>query len=217
MTKRMHRSPEKLMGLILAGGLARRMGSGTDKAFLPLAGRPLLAHVLERFSPQVDQVILSANGDPKRFEPFGIDVLADVRTGFQGPMAGVETAFAKTKADWILSVAVDLPFLPHNLAEKMLAAQKQADPGELMVATSENRCHHVVCLWPRVAMEKLQPALEKGQLCLRDWFRNYPHRSVAFTSMDHGPDPFFNVNRPEDLQVAEKIVIHENRQPVLSV
>ena len=203
-------SSEKIVGLVLAGGQARRMGAGVDKAFLSLAGRPLIAHVLERFAPQVGRVVISASGDLQRFATFGLPVFADLRSGFQGPLSGVETAFVRTEASWILSVAVDLPFLPHNLAETMLAYQKYTPPGGSVVAMSANRCHYVVCLWPRLAMEKLLLALENRQLCLRDWFRDYPHQKAVFSPIGQGPDPFFNINRPVDLQVAEGIVMLEN-------
>lgn len=183
------------------------MGAGVDKAFLSLAGRPLLAHVLARLSPQVGRVVISASGDPKRFAAFGLPVFADLRPGFQGPLAGVEAAFAGTKASWILSVAVDLPFLPKNLVEKMLASLENTPDGstpDAVVAMSANRCHYVVSLWPRMAMKKLVPAIENGQLCLRDWFRGYPHQKVIFSPVGDGPDPFFNINRPIDLQIAKQ-------------
>lgn len=202
-------SAKEITGLILAGGQARRMGVGKDKAFISLAGRTLLEHVLARFSPQVEQVVISANGDPSRFSACGLPVIADVRQGFHGPLAGIEAAFAATEAAWILSVAVDLPFLPRNLVEKMLQSSLQPPLGLPVIAQSANRCHYVVSLWPRSAMDTLQPALENGQLSLYGWFDNNPHKQVAFSPVGDGPDPFFNINRPEDLRVAANVLMNE--------
>ena len=203
LTKTTHSSREHIIGLILAGGQSRRMGLGIDKAFLSLAGRPLIQHVLDRLSPQVDQVVISANGDHERFSTLGLPVFSDLRRGFQGPLAGVETAFARTEAEWILSVAVDLPFIPLNLAEEMLGQREHSNPEKLMLATSAGRCHYVACLWPRMAMDTLANSLDNGQLCLHEWFQKYPHQTVNFTRHEGGLDPFFNINHPEDLQIAE--------------
>lgn len=207
LTKTAHHSPEKIVGLILAGGQARRMGKDTDKAFLSLAGRPLLTHILERMTPQVDQIVISANGDPKRFSMFDLPVFSDLRSGFQGPLAGVETAFTRTEASWILSVAVDLPFLPKNLAKRMQKQQEHTTSDVPRIAVSADRCHYVVCLWPRVVLENLTLALENKQLRLHDWFQSHPHQKVVFPSTENGLDPFFNINRPMDLQVAESALV----------
>ena len=203
-------SPTTTAGLILAGGLARRMGLQVDKALLPLAGRPLLAHVLERLSSQVGQVVISANGDRDRFAAFGRPVLADLRSGFPGPLAGLEAAFAGTQADWILSVAVDLPFLPANLAEKMREPLQQVCTDEAVVAVSGGRCHYVVALWPRSIAPLLTDALANGRLSLHDWFQSHPHRQAFFAAMGDEPDPFFNINRPTDLQVAEGLSVRQS-------
>lgn len=200
-------SPVSMTGLILAGGLARRMGGGVNKAFLPLAGRPLLAHVLARLSPQVEQIVISTNGDLERFAAFGLPVLTDLRTGHQGPLAGVEAAFAGTGADWILSVAVDLPFLPVQLAHRMQEPLRHLSAPEPVVAVSGGRCHYVVALWPRSVLNLLSAALADGLFSLRDWFRLHPHREVTFMFSDNEPDPFFNINRPEELQVAETLYL----------
>ncbi|MEO5340333.1 MAG: molybdenum cofactor guanylyltransferase [Magnetococcus sp. MYC-9] len=196
-------APPPITGLILAGGLARRMGGQGDKAWLPLAGRPLLAHVLQRLTPQLDRLVISAHGDLDRFAPFGLPVIADVRRERLGPLAGVEAAFAATDAEWILSVAVDLPFLPANLLEKMCHPLPQMAPAECVVAASADRCHWVVALWPRAATQRLTAALAKGESSLQEWFHHHPHHKVWFAPSGDAPDPFFNINRPADLQTAE--------------
>ncbi|MBF0462843.1 MAG: molybdenum cofactor guanylyltransferase [Magnetococcales bacterium] len=197
--------PANVTGVILAGGLARRMGAGVDKALLPLAGRPLLAHVLERLAPQVERVVISANGDPERFAAFGLPILADQRADAQGPLAGLEAALATIKTHWILSVAVDLPFLPNDLAAKLGDPLQRRHTDEVVVATSASQCHYVVALWPRSVLPALTAALTRGQRSLHEWFRHHPHRTVPFSPTGHAPDPFFNINCPTDLQVAEAL------------
>ncbi|MEO5349559.1 MAG: molybdenum cofactor guanylyltransferase [Magnetococcus sp. YQC-3] len=200
--KKSQPSAAGLTGLVLAGGLSRRMGAGVEKALLPLAGRPLLRHVLERLSPQVDRLVISANGDPARFLPFALPVVADLRNQWLGPLAGVEAAFARTDAEWLLSVAVDLPFLPTDLAEKMQEPLHTLAEPLPVVAASGGRSHFVVALWPRTALPSLTTALENGQFSLYDWFQRHPHRQVHFAAVGDAPDPFFNINRPADLQEA---------------
>jgi molybdenum cofactor guanylyltransferase len=187
-------SPSSLTGLILAGGLSRRMNR-QEKAFLPLAGRPLLAHVLARLSPQVGEVVLNANGDPDRFAAYGKLVVADRYTGFLGPLAGIEGAFHALEADWLLSVPVDTPFFPQDLAEKMC---QEAQGGEVpVVAESGGRLHPVVTLWPRTILPELEVALEEKRLKLHDWFEGLEYRRLSFDAIEGGIDPFFNINTPE--------------------
>ena len=209
LAQTMGHSPPHVVGLILAGGLARRMGAGIDKALLPLAGRPLLAHVLARLTPQVEQVVISANGDLDRLTAFGVPVFADLQNGYQGPLAGVEAAFVGTNADWILSVAVDLPFLPTDLRVKMQAPLQERHNNETMVALSAGRYHYVVALWPRSALPQLTTALANGQLSLHDWFGRHAHRQILFAPPANGVDPFFNINRPADLQTAEALYVRQ--------
>lgn len=209
-------SPEKITGLILAGGQARRMGPGVDKAWVTLAGRPLVVWVLERLTPQVGRVILSANGDPGRFASLGLPVLPDRRHTPHGPLAGLESAFLGTDAAWILSVAVDLPFLPHDLVETMRGRAVCSAPETVLsahagacrpvLAMSGKRCHYVVCLWPRSVLTTLGAALDQGRFSLRAWFQRYPHHTATFSVDDQGVDPFFNINRSEDVQMAEKML-----------
>ena len=200
-------SPVRITGLILAGGLARRMGADVNTAFLPLAGRPLLAHVLERLSPQVEQIVISTNSELERFAAFGLPIITDLRVGHQGPLAGVEAAFAGTEADWILSVAVDLPFLPAQLLDKMREPLQYMSTHEPVVAMSGGQHHYVVALWPRSVVNQLSAALTNGAFSLRDWFQCHPHRTVMFAFADNEPDPFFNINRPAELQVAEALYL----------
>ncbi|MBF0294659.1 MAG: molybdenum cofactor guanylyltransferase [Magnetococcales bacterium] len=190
----------RVTGVVLAGGLSRRM-HGREKAFLPFGEGVLLDRTLARFAAQVERVVLSANGDPSRFVRFGAQVIPDPRPGHPGPLAGVEAAFLATGADWLLSVPVDLPFLPMDLGAQ-LGAWADRDNPQPVVAASGSRLHPVVCLWPRVVLPWIQNALDAGQPRLLDWFATHPHRIVSFDRGPHGVDPFFNVNTPDALMEA---------------
>ncbi|MBF0455701.1 MAG: molybdenum cofactor guanylyltransferase [Magnetococcales bacterium] len=198
--------PSSLTGLLLAGGLSRRM-ENQEKAFLPLLDRPMLAHVLARLTPQVGEAVLNANGDPDRFKAFRCRVVADRRQGFLGPLAGVEAAFLTLACDWLLSVPVDTPFFPENLAEKMCeVAQEEAMP---VVAQSLGRLHPVITLWPRSILPQLTHALDTKQLRLHDWLAKYPHKVCFFGENREGEDPFFNINTQADRSQAEERIRRE--------
>jgi molybdopterin-guanine dinucleotide biosynthesis protein A len=185
--------------MILAGGLSRRMGGG-DKCLLPLAGRPVLAHVIERLRPQVAALALSANGDATRFAGFHLAVVADDAADFAGPLAGILAAL-----DWarrlhpsaaaVLTVPADTPFLPRDLTARLAAA------GAPALARSAGRVHPVVGLWPVGLREDLRHALRvDGLRKVEDWTARLAASVVDF---DTAPiDPFFNINTPEDLAQA---------------
>ena len=202
-------SPDpETVGVLLAGGRARRMGGG-DKCLRPLAGRPLLAHVIDRVAPQVDRLVLNANGDPGRFGDFGLPVAADLLPGALGPLAGVLTGMAWAGANapgarWILTVATDAPFLPADLAARLHAAVRR-DRADMACAESGGRHHPVIGLWPVALREALANALgEEGIAKVDRWTARY---TLAVAEFDAGPpDPFFNANRPEDLETAEQIL-----------
>lgn len=196
------------VGVLLAGGRARRMGGG-DKCLRPLAGRPLLAHVVERVAPQVDRLVLNANGDPARFAGFGLPVAADLLPGALGPLAGVLTgmawaAAAAPDARWILTVATDAPFLPADLAARLHAGVR-GEEADMACAVSGGRHHPVIGLWPVGLRSALEAALrDEGITKVDRWTSRY---RLAVADFDSGPpDPFFNANRPEDLETAEKLL-----------
>ncbi|MBF0271988.1 MAG: molybdenum cofactor guanylyltransferase [Magnetococcales bacterium] len=192
---------EQTVGVVLAGGRSRRM-AGTEKIFLPFLNGLLLTRILERFAPQVTSVWLSANGDPDRFARFGLPVIGDVRPDHPGPLAGVEAAFLATGADWIVSVPVDVPFLPTDLLQRLQAGGLQEN--QSVVAASAGRIHPVVCLWPQGVLPSLSAALESGNRRLMDWLASHAHRVVDFPMRPGVPDPFFNVNDPDSLSLAEQ-------------
>lgn len=194
------------VGVILAGGLAQRMGGG-DKCLLELAGRTLLDHVKDRLAPQVGTVILNANGDPGRFASYGLPVVADTVPDFAGPLAGVLAGMDWARChlpqtEWILTVAADTPFLPRDLARRLQAAAEN-ERAPLAVACSAGRRHPVFALWSVALMDDLHRAVaDDGVRKIVAWTDRY---RVARVDFDAAPiDPFFNINTPEDLVTAER-------------
>ena len=196
------------LGVILAGGLARRLGGG-DKALTEVGGRPLLAHAIERLSPQVDRIVINANGDPARFNRFGLPVVADTVEGFAGPLAGVlagmEWALANApNCAWIATVATDAPFFPEDLVSRLFEAASD-DSVDLACAESNGRAHPVFGIWPVRLADDLQHALVVEDIHKVDaWTRNHRLSLVPFPTPV--VDPFFNINRPEDVAEAARIM-----------
>ncbi|MGO4172149.1 molybdenum cofactor guanylyltransferase MobA [Bosea sp. TAF32] len=193
-------------GLVLAGGLARRMGGG-DKPLELLAGRPILAHVIERLRGQCDGLVLNANGDPARFAAFGMPVVADTVPGFAGPLAGILAgldwlAEHRPEMEWLLSVAADTPFIPNDLARRLHEARIAAQV-PLACAASAGQAHHAIGLWPVRLREDLRQALAAGERKISRWTQGH---GVAVAEWAAGPlDPFFNVNTPGDLREAGRL------------
>ena len=189
--------------VILAGGLSRRMGGG-DKALRPLAGQPVLGHVIDRLRPQVAALALNANGDATRFAGFGLPVVADDAADFAGPLAGILAAFdwaAQTHptASAVLTVPADTPFLPRDLAARLAAA------GAPALARSGGRIHPVVGLWPLALRADLRRALRaEGLRKVEDWTARLAPSLVDFEAAP--VDPFFNINTPDDLELAEALL-----------
>ncbi len=195
-------SLDSVIGLVLAGGLSRRM-NGRAKAFLPFGNDCLLTRVLQRFAPQVQSVVLSANGHLDRFASFNLPIVVDVRSDYAGPLAGIEAAFLATSAAWIVSVPVDLPFMPMDLVARLSDAAKHT--GLPSVAQSGERIHPVVCLWPRSALPDIQSALDAGNRRMMAWLATHPHQVVLFKVDSEGVDPFFNINYPDSLAQALRL------------
>jgi molybdopterin-guanine dinucleotide biosynthesis protein A len=196
----------EVIGCILAGGLARRMGGG-DKGLIRLGGRLVLDHVLDRLKPQVRQIILNANGDAARFAAYGLPVVADSVEGFAGPLAGVlaglEWARDNTQAEWVATAATDTPFFPRDFVTRMLAAIEAAG-ADMACAASDGRHHPVFGLWPvRLAADLRHALVEEDIRKVDIWTARHKLVAVEFAAEPH--DPFFNVNRPEDVEEAERI------------
>jgi len=194
------------LGVILAGGRASRMGGG-DKSLRPLAGRRVIDHVLERLRPQVINIALSANGDPVRFAAFDLPVIADSIAEFPGPLAGVLAGMdwaADQGAEHILTVAADTPFFPADLQARLADAREVAGvPIALAATPGPDRIyrHPTFGLWPVALREDLRRALKGGLRKVVLWCDQHGCAEALFPVEPF--DPFFNINRPEDLAQAE--------------
>ena len=200
---------ENIVGVVLAGGKSIRMGGG-DKCLLELNGRYILDQVIDRVKHQVNKLVLNANGDASRFRNFNLPVVNDSFDGFAGPLAGILTGMEWTiknepEVDWIATFASDVPFLPLDTVEK-LSSSITANCSDMACAMSGGRYHPVIGLWPVRLYEELLNALtNEGIRKIDDWTIGFKRSSADFSGI--GIDPFFNINRPEDLTKAIKYLI----------
>jgi molybdenum cofactor guanylyltransferase len=198
-------------GLVLAGGLARRMGGG-DKGLIRIGGATILERALARLGPQCDGVVINANGDPARFAQFALPVVADDIAGFAGPLAGILAgldwlAANAPEIDWLASVPGDCPFLPRDLVRRLHAARAAASV-PLACAKSGEWRHPVVGLWPVDLRADLRRAVAaEGLRKIEVWTAR---RGVALAEWPADPvDPFFNVNTPQDAASAQRFAALE--------
>jgi molybdopterin-guanine dinucleotide biosynthesis protein A len=205
---------KKTLGLVLAGGLARRMGGG-DKALIEIGGSTILSRVLATLQPQCDAVILNANGDTARFAAYGLPVVRDEIPDFAGPLAGILAGLdwmAEQRPDlqWMVSVPGDCPFLPADLVTRLHQAREQAG-AKLACAKSGDWRHPVVGLWNVTLRDDLRRAIVEEDLHkIEIWTARH---GVALAEWPDRPvDPFFNVNTPEDRARADEIAA--SGQPV---
>lgn len=195
------------IGVLLAGGLARRMGGG-DKPMKTIGGRTILERVIARLAPQCDGLILNANGDPARFASFTLPVVADTVEGFAGPLAGILTALEWSAAhrpdvEWVLSAATDCPFLPRDLVARLQQARIEQD-AQLAVAASGDQVHPVIGLWNVALRHDLRQALVNQDMRKIDrWTARYRLATVTWPA--EPLDPFFNANTIEDIAEAERL------------
>ena len=199
--------PRDIAGVLLAGGLGRRMGGGGDKPLRRLAGQPLLAHAIARAQPQVSALVLNVNAPPDRFVEYSLPIVADPIDGFAGPLAGVLAGMMWAEqqgCSWLASFATDAPFLPVDLVAR-LAAAIERDGADMGCARSGGRDHPVFALWPVRLAGALRRALVDEDMRKMDrWTARY---RVAYADWPVEPyDPFFNVNTPEDLAAAGAFV-----------
>jgi molybdopterin-guanine dinucleotide biosynthesis protein A len=196
-------------GVLLAGGLARRMGGG-DKPMRQIGGRTILARVIARLKPQCDGLILNANGDPARFAAFGLPVIADGVADFPGPLAGILagldwTAANRPDVEFILSAAADCPFLPRDLVARLYGALRE-QTAELAVAASDGQSHPVIGLWRVGLREALRHALVVEDIRKIDrWTARYRLATVTWPTTPL--DPFFNANTVDDIAEADRLAV----------
>jgi molybdopterin-guanine dinucleotide biosynthesis protein A len=199
------------LGLVLAGGLARRMGGG-DKARIEIGGVSILDRVLATLSAQCTGIVINANGDPERFADTGCPVIPDNVPGHPGPLAGILAGLdwlsrQDNGIEWIVSVPGDCPFLPDDLVEKLHQARRAKGAGvPLACARSGAWRHPVVGLWPLALRADLRKALVEEDLRkIEVWTSRY---GIAIAEWPAEPiDPFFNVNTPEDAALAARIAL----------
>jgi molybdopterin-guanine dinucleotide biosynthesis protein A len=196
---------ENIVGILLAGGKSRRMGGG-DKCLLQLGGKTILQHAIDRATPQVGNLILNINGDPDRFSHYNLNIVSDDIGNFAGPLAGVLTGMHWVKKNhpeckWIVTFPTDTPFFPMDLASQLYDAVSD-NKAELACAASGGRHHPVFGIWPVNLFAALKVAMiDNGVRKIDDWTSGYNMKTVKFEFRKI--DPFFNINRPEDLQYAE--------------
>jgi molybdenum cofactor guanylyltransferase len=194
-------------GILLAGGLARRMGGG-DKPMRRIAGRTILERTIARLGPQCDGLVLNANGDPARFGAYGLPVVADSLADFPGPLAGILAGLDWAAAHrpgvaWVLSAAADCPFLPRDLVARLHHARAEQN-AQLAVAASGGQSHHVIGLWSVALREELRHALVAENLRkVESWAARY--RIATVTWPTEPLDPFFNANTLDDIAEAERL------------
>lgn len=197
------------VGVLLAGGLARRMGGG-DKPMRQIAGRTILERVITRLKPQCAGLILNANGDPARFASFELPVIPDTVEDFPGPLAGILaaldwTAAHRPEAPLVLSAAADCPFLPRDLVARLKEALVKED-AQLAVAASDGQPHPVIGLWSVALREDLRSALvREGVRKVDRWTARYKLVTVPWPTTPL--DPFFNANTIDDIAEADRLAI----------
>jgi molybdopterin-guanine dinucleotide biosynthesis protein A len=195
-------------GVLLAGGLARRMGGG-DKPMREIGGRTILSRVIARLEPQCDGLVLNANGDPARFASLKLPVISDTVADFPGPLAGILAALDwvavnRPEVSWVLSAAADCPFLPRDLVTRLHRA-RAAENAQLAVAASDGQSHPVIGLWSVALREELRHALVVEDIRKIDrWTARYKLATVTWPTKPL--DPFFNANTTDDIAEAKRLV-----------
>lgn len=197
-----------VVGAVLAGGLSRRMGGG-DKTLRLLGGRPILDHVIDRFAPQCATLVINANGDPARLARFRLPVVADTVEGHPGPLAGILaaldwTATHKPEAELVATVPGDCPFMPRDLVDRLVRTRAEGGV-EIALAASGERTHPVAGLWPVALRADLRRALVEEGMRKVDAF-TASRRGATASWPDDPLDPFFNVNTPDDVDAAERLL-----------
>lgn len=189
----------KLSGLILSGGRATRMG-GVDKGLVNFHGKPLIAHVIERLAPQVDELFINANRELETYKTFGLPVFTDETQNFSGPLAGFQLALKHATYDYVCIVPCDSPFLPENLVQKLFVAllEKNAD---IAVAASDQNNHPVFCLCKKNVLPSLETFIQSRQGKVNAWQKSLRYVEVDFTEPDDNGSTkaFLNLNTLQDL------------------
>ncbi len=187
-----------ITGVILAGGLARRMG-GIDKGLVQFAGKPMVAHVIDRLKPQVDEILINANREIEQYAALGHEVISDEIAGFAGPLAGLHKGMSAASQPFVLTVPCDSPFLPTDLAERLMA-DLLANEADIAVAKTGTQAQPVFCLCKTSLKNHLESFLQSGGRKIDTWYGTLNVIEVAF---DDKPEAFANINTIEELQSLE--------------
>ena len=189
----------EVTGIVLAGGQGSRMG-GVDKGLAPFRGKALVAHVIERLAPQVDELLVNANRNPEAYAAFGHRVIADEIPGFAGPLAGFERGLAHARGALVATVPCDSPFVPPDLVSRLRAALEAAG-ADIAVAKTGDQPHPVFCLMRRGVHASLAQFLASGQRKIDKWYAALRVTEVAF---DDEAEAFANINTRDELAGLEK-------------
>lgn len=192
---------DRITGVVLAGGLGRRMsadGRGVDKGLQPFRGRPMVAHVLERLAPQVGRVLVNANRNPDAYRAFGHPVVPDAIEGFAGPLAGLHAGMCAAVTDWVVTAPCDTPFLPPDLVAR-LADAAQRSGADIAIASAAGREHPVFMLARRTLLPGLEAFLARGERKVDLWYASLRTAIAEF------PDEqaFVNLNTLDELRSSE--------------
>jgi len=182
-----------ISAVILAGGRGQRM-NGADKGLLTLNDKPMVQHVIERISPQVDELLLSANRHIDQYEQLGYPVVSDEQQGFQGPLAGIASAMARCHHSRLLIIPCDTPFLPTDLAQRMVQ-QLEGTQSDVCLAHDGLRLQPLVCLLKTSLLDDLRHSLTAGHLKVSRWMEKHRHCVTQFND----PESFRNINTPAEL------------------
>jgi molybdopterin-guanine dinucleotide biosynthesis protein A len=191
---------EQISGIILAGGRARRMG-GEDKGLSLLAGRPLVEHVIERLSPQLTTLVISANRNHAAYQQFGYAVLSDRDGDFQGPLAGIASAIAITESPLLLVTPCDTPLLPENLVARLQQTLEQSQR-PIAVAHDGERLQQLCFLARRSILGSITTQLNRGERRVRHWINALQPAITHFNA----PLAFSNINTAEERQQMEQVL-----------
>ena len=188
-----------ITGVVLAGGLGRRMG-GVDKGLVDFLGKPMVAHVIQRLQPQVDEILINANREIERYTALGYPVITDDIAGFAGPLAGLHKGMSMASHPYVLTVPCDSPLLPMNLTSRLMNGLIERD-ADLAVAKTGSQAHPVFCLCRKTLLANLESYLQNGGRKIDDWYSTLEVAEVLF---DDNPQAFTNVNTPEELSCLER-------------
>jgi len=187
-----------ITAIILSGGRATRM-NGVDKGLVLLQSKPLIQHVIERLTPQVDQILINANRELAQYQTMGYTVLKDEVDDFLGPLAGFSLGLQHAKHDYVLTVPCDSPLLPVDLAQRLIAALVE-DNAEIAVASSDGSTHPVFCLCKKTVLPSLTAYLQQGERRVSAWQKSQQYIEVDFSDCN---EAFTNLNTFEDLAALE--------------